>query len=346
MSIGNSGSPTSLTQETSLLDMTVRGFVLRLTENIARHKFLFILPAIVMAAIAFNLSQGSDEYESTGIVSVNGETFLASLTDVRTEGFSFRSPADLANEQLYGLLSTDTFMADVVDQSGLEAQLRVPGTDDETFFDSIREAIGASPGGDNFLSIYATAGDPVIAQALAEATIETYVQWQINADLEDSRLAESFVEDLIVQYSDELGVAQEQLAAWVRENPGPTRAEDRPIDEQVELQALQTETQEAGERLNTAITKREDARLAAAQAEADVRQSFAVIDSPTVPVWPTNGTLDMLMMVFVFACAGLFLSLAALSLLSASDTTVRFPSEVEDLLETNLLAVLPKVATT
>lgn len=327
-----------------MLDMNVRSFVLRFTENLYKRKLLFLLPVLLTAGAGYYLAQGVDEYNSEGVVLVDGETFLASLTDVRTEGFSFRSPSDLAHEQLNGLLSTDTFIQAIVDESGLESQIRGEGSDTNAFYDSVRRAIWADPGGEQFLTISAQAAEPEMAQQLAAAAIETFLQWQIAADLEQTRLAEDFVDDLVVTYNEELTAAQGRLSEWVTANPGPSRIEDRPVDEQLALQLLQSEVGEASARFNSAITKREEARLASAQAEADIRQSFSVLDQPEVASDPQNGVFDLALTTMLFAMVGALMSIAVLAIMSASDASLRFPTEVQEFLGADLLAVIPKVA--
>jgi len=323
--------------------MSFRGFVLRFVENLSRRKILSLLPILIAGAFGFYLSQGV-EYKSEGVILLDGETFLASLTDVRSEGISFRSPGDIANEQLFGFLATDSFVQEVVDVAGVEDQIRPPGMDNGTFYDGVREAISTSSGGEEFLTVEATAGEPETAQRLASGTIETFIQWKIDADLAQSRLAEGFVEDLVVSYGDEVNRAQDSLSEWVEINPGPLRVDDRPVDEQLALQSLQNDIDEASDRYNNAITKREEARLASEQADADIRQSYTVLDQPQLSTSAENGPIDVVIMTLAFAMVGLFMSVAVLSIISASDPTVRFPTEVEEFLDAELLAIVPKVA--
>ena len=326
-----------------MLDMSVRGFVLRLTENFSRYKVLFFVPALITGFLGFFFTQGVEQYKSEGVVLVDSETFLSSLTEVRAEGFSFRSPSDVANEQLSALLTTDDFVQAVVDEAGVEDRIRPPLIGNEEFYPLVRESIIPSYGGENFLLVSAWAADPEVAQRLADATIETYVVWQIDADLDETQLAEAFVDGLVADYDLEVQRAQQELTDWVRSNPGPLRIEDRPVNEQLEMQTLQNNIEDAGLRYSNAISKREDARLATAQAEADIRQSFIVIDPPGVPVDPENSLLDVLVTVAALAFVGLLMSATVLAVLSASDSSLRFPSEVEEMLGTDLLAVVPRV---
>ena len=325
-----------------MIDMTTRSFVLRFVDNLYRRRFLFVVPAILLGAIGYFLAQGVEQYTSEGTVLVDSETYLASLTDVRSEGFSWLSPSEAANSELYGLLTTDVFIEALVDQAGIEDEIRWPGSSDADFYEGVRTAIWGTPGGD-FLTVSAVAGDPETAQVLANATIETFVQWQLDADLEQSQVAEQFVEELVVTYATEVELAQDRLTSWVRLNPGPSRAEDRPVDEQLALTVLQTEVDEASQRYNLAITQREEARLASAQAEADIRQSFSVLDAPSLPEKADQGFLDVLVRTALFATVGLVLSTAVLVFISGADTSLRFPREIEDLLGAELLAVVPKV---
>ncbi len=323
--------------------MSVRGFVLRLTENFSRYKLLFFVPALITGFLGYFFTQGVEQYKSEGVVLVDSDTFLSSLTEVRNEGFSWRSPSDIANEQLSALLNTDDFVQAIVDEAGVEDRIRPPLIGNEDFYPMVRASIAPSYGGENFMLVSAWSADPEVAQLLADATIETYVVWQIDADLKETRLAEDFVDGLVADYDEEVQRAQGELTDWIRSNPGPLRIEDRPVDEQLEMQTLQNNISDAGSRYTSAISKREDARLATAQAEADIRQSFIVIDPPSIPLSPENSVFDVLVTIAALAFIGLLMSATVLAVLSASDSSLRFPSEVEELLGADLLAVVPKV---
>lgn len=324
-------------------NMNFRGFALRIVDNFFRHKILYLLPAVFLGALGLFFASNADEYRSQGVVFVESETFLSSLTEVRSEGFSYEAPSEVAIGQLYGLLSTDSFAAAVLERSEAEDRLRYPGELDVDLFARVRDSISADYGGENILTISAFAVDPSVARNLAAATIETFVQWQIDADTAESLLAERFVEDLVVLYESELLESTENLTAWIAANPGPNVITDRPVDEQLMVASMQAAVLSAEERLGEAASKVEDARLATAQAESDIRQGFAVVDEPQMPLTPQNGLMELLLGGMTFAFVGVIMSAAVITFTSASDTTLRFPSEIEELLGVDLLAVVPKV---
>jgi len=326
--------------------MNFRGFVLRLVENFFRHKILYILPALLFASLGVYLASGVEQYSSKGVVFVQNESFLSSLTEVRVDGFSYSYPSDLAATELFGLLETESFVTSVLDLSGAESRMSYPGQSQEELYDAVRASVDAFPGGENFVTVVGSSDQPDVARNLSAATIETFIQWQIDADLAQSRSAEKFVEELIVGYRADAEAARGELSKWVRANPGPNVVTDRPIDQQIALRSLEEEITSAEDRYNLAVSKGEEARLASAQAESSTRQGFAIVDEPILPTTPDNGLMELLLSGVFFGVIGLSMSAAVLAFTSASDTTLRFPSEIEELLDVDLLAVVPKVSPT
>ncbi len=324
--------------------MNFRGFVLRAVDNLFRHKVLYILPVLLFGALGIYMASGVEQYSSRGVVFVQNGSFLSSLTEVRVDGFSYSYPSDLATTELYGLLETESFVKSVLDLSGAKAKMSYPGQPDAEIYEVVRSSIEAVPGGENFVTIAAYSDQPDVARNLSAATIETFIQWQIDADLAQSRSAEQFVEELIVGYRADADVARQNLGDWVRANPGPNIVTDRPIDEQIALRSLEEEITNAEARYSLAVSKGEEARLATAQAESSTRQGFAIVDAPALPEVPENGLMDLLISGVFFGVLGAAMSAAVLAFTSASDTTLRFPSEVEELLGVDLLAVVPKVS--
>jgi hypothetical protein len=64
----------------------------------------------------------------------------------------------------------------------------------------VRSAIWIQVMGDNIVMFLASYEDPQVAKQLVDATIESYIQWQINADREESVVAQIFFADLIDAY--------------------------------------------------------------------------------------------------------------------------------------------------
>lgn len=327
-----------------MTNMNLRSFMFRLIDNLFKRKTLFLAPIVLFGALGFWLASGQTNFESVGVVQVEAGTLVAELTDVRAEGFDFRTPAQVANDELFGLVLTDSFMLEVVQQTGIEDELRVPGLDDETFLQAVRENISPEVGGDDFITVAATADNPRTAQILAQATIDTFIDRRIEADLQESRIAEEFFADLVEARDADADDARTLLEEWLVDHPGPNAITDRPIDQQVIIEAFRGGIVEAEVRFNEAVDQLEQAELASAQVEADIRQSLLVIEPPQFPIEPQNGPIDTAILAVTFAVIGGLLSAAVLVLTSASDTTLRFPAEVEELVGVELLAVVPKVA--
>ena len=326
-----------------MTEMTLRSFTFRVIDNLFKRKVLYILPIIVLGALGVWLASGEETFESVGVVQVAPETLVADIADVGTDGLDFRTPAEIANDELFGLVLTDSFMAEVVSLNGLDEAFNAPNPEDETFLGAVRDLIETEASGDDFVTVTAVSDDRVIAQALAQSVIDNFISRRINADLQESRIAEAFFSELVLARDIEADEARDELAAWLIDNPGPNTITDRPIDQQVRIQTFEGSIAEAEIRFNEAVDQQEQAQLAAAQVEADVRQSFLTIDPPQIPRDPQNGPVDLAILGVSFAVVGVLLSGAVLLLTSAADTSLRFPAEVEELVGAELLAVIPKV---
>lgn len=318
--------------------MTLK-FLLRLVDNLFRHPIRYILPVILLAGFAIVTLPSDDEYTSTGVVSVEDASFLSSLTDVgRNDSFSFASPADVAEEQLFGLLGTDTFTADVL--------RRIEGTPDDFVYDGVtlsffRQSIstGTRPG--SLLEVTGSSFDPLTAQAAANGVIEAFIEWQIEADLAQSQSAEEFLIGVAEERRVELESAQDALRSFLLLNPDPEQG-SRPTSESIALSELEDEVTATRDRYETALRDVETAQLATSQTEVDARVNLRVVDSPPLPDTPESELVSSLLQVILFAILGAGASLGVLVMTTFTDTSIRFPAEIRDRLGKEPLAVLPR----
>lgn len=319
--------------------MTLK-FILRLVDNLFRHPIRYLLPVVLLAGFAVATLPSDDEFSSTGVVFVEDASFLSSVTELgRPDGFTFGSAADVAVEQLIGLLGTDNFASDVL--------RRIEGTDhtttysDETLF-WFRTGInvGSSPG--SLMQVTGTSIDPATAQASAKGVIDVYVEWRIEADLAQSQSAEVFLAQLAEERRIELEEAKGALASFLILNPDPEEGE-RPTSEGIALGELETAVTAARDRYDTALVNVETAQLATSQTEVDTRVNLRIVDSPALPTTPESRTTSNLMQVILFAILGAGASLGVLVVTTFTDTSIRFPAEVRDRLGKEPLAVVPRV---
>lgn len=313
--------------------------ILRLIDNIFRRPIRYLLPIAILGFVGYATASTVDEYRSEGTVAVSETTFLASLTDVRSDdGFSFSTAADVATEEIVGLLQTDAFTTSVLNVAN--------GTPDggpytvETL-EAVRDAISVEPLSNTFLRIQAETTTPTAAQSLVLAVIESFVDWQISADLEQTVIAEQFFVDLADSLAIEVNAAEAGLSAFLLENPDPVTG-DRPTAEQLQLTELQADLDAATLRYEDALSKQREAELATIQTQTDTRQAFLTVDSPNLPSEPVSRLTSLLVRVMLFAILGTTASVAVAIITTVVDTSIRFPAEVRERLDLEILAVVPK----
>jgi hypothetical protein len=210
---------------------------------------------------------------------------------------------------------------------------------DEVMSD-VRRSVWAQALGDNQVSINAIHSDPELAAQLSNAVINRYVQWQINLDQVQSGAAEDFMDELVITYGTELEAARDALREYLVAHPEPLRG-DRTDTEVLEIDRLQGLLSLTGSRYARALEQQEGARLATAQAEADVRQTYFVVDAPRVPTGSTTSLRQMAMDGVVFVLVGVVLAVVAIAGGAALDRSFRFPIDVDYGLGLPVLSVIP-----
>lgn len=204
----------------------VRLVLLRLFESYFRHRWLHLLPILLMSVAAgVYLIIMPPTYEVSGTLYIQNGNLLSSLTDIQKDGFSYVTPAQATMGELYQLLNAKAFLRAIIQKTDMEAKM---GQDEETIAETIEEAkdaIWLQELGNNLVMVKAQHEMPRIAQQLADGAIETYIQWKINLNREESVAAETFFTDLIKTYQAEVDPARQALDSYLRSHPKPLQGE-------------------------------------------------------------------------------------------------------------------------
>ncbi|MEZ4727781.1 MAG: hypothetical protein R3E79_11690 [Caldilineaceae bacterium] len=285
----------------------LRLVLLRLLESYFRHRWLYLLPTILMTAASFAyVSSLPPTYVVSGTLYVQNGTLLSSLTAIRSDGFSYITPAQATIGELYQLLNSKAFLRAIIQQTDMEVKMSEGAEMAAETIDEARAAIWFQELGNNLVMIAAQHEMPRIAHQLATATIESYIQWKINLNREESVTAQTFFADLIKTYRTEVEPARQALDNYLKTRPRPIQGE-RPEAEIAEIARLQAAINTAEERLQRAENQEESARLALTQTESTVRQTYFVVDAPTRPLAPQQPLKEMLLTVALFVFAGALL---------------------------------------
>lgn len=306
----------------------LRLVVLRLLESYFRHRWLYLLPIVLMAVASLAyVSSLSPTYIVSGTLYVQNDTLLSSLTDIGSDGFSYVTPAQATTGELYQLLNSKAFLRAIIQQTDMEAKMGLGETVATETIDDAKAAIWLQELGNNLVMIAAQHEMPRIAHQLATATIESYIQWKINLNREESVAAQNFFTDLIKTYQAAVDPARQALDSYLKTRPKPIQG-DRPEEESAEIKRLQAALDTAEERLRRAENQEESARLALTQAESTVRQTYFVVDAPTRPLTPQQPLKEIVLTIALFIMAGAFISFTGIVGGALLDDTFRFPIDV------------------
>lgn len=321
----------------------IRLVILRILESYFRHRWLYLLPIVLMTVLGvIFVLVTKPTYTAKGVLYVETQSYLASLTDLRDSGSSWwTTPAESVNQEISELLQTDAFIRAIIQRTSLEEKMDEGSGVVDTLIEETRKNVWPTPLGNNQLQVNAVHEDPEISYQIVNAVIEGYLQWRVNADIAESEVAQSFFTDLIDTYSADLTAAREAMRNYVNAHPVPLRG-DRPAEEVMEISRLQGEIDLSASRYATALDKEEETRLAMAQIESDARQTYFLIDAPTIPENPDTSLRKLALSGGIFTVIGVFLSFGLVVGAALLDRSFRFPIDVIHRLELPVLTMIPE----
>ena len=119
----------------------VRLVLLRILESYFRHRWLYLLPIVAMSAAAMiYIAIMPAKYVVNGTLYIQADNLLSSLTDIRSDGYSYVTPAQATTGELYQLLNAKAFLRAIIQKTDMEAKM---AEDEETAARTIDEAKNA-----------------------------------------------------------------------------------------------------------------------------------------------------------------------------------------------------------
>ncbi len=309
----------------------LRLVVLRVLESYFRHRWLYLLPIIIMGVVSIlYIVNLKPTYQAGGVVYVQNESLLSSLNTGSSDGFSWVTPAQKSAKELEDLLQTNSFVRAIIQQTDLEQELSQSAENVDNLLEDTRSSVWVQPIGENQILVASAHEDAAVAYQLVNAAIEGHIQWQINAARNESVAALDFFSELIVSYQANVDNAREELERYMVAHPRPARG-DRTEVETLEIDQLQSKLSLAESRYASALDKEETARLSLTEVESDVRQKYVLLDAPRLPERPETSKKDLLLIVIVFVAAGGVITVAGIVGGALLDNTFRYPIDVEHL---------------
>ena len=316
-----------------------RLFIGRLLETFFRRWWIYAIPVVLLTALGAATVVGrAASYRSSGIILVNRDSQLNQLTAARGQNqLAFETIATYTSRQFNTLLGTDAFLKAVIKDAGLTSAVESGVITEQ----EIRGSLWAYARGDELVVINAATDNPELSYRLAGATIDGYLQWEIDNTVSQSQSTEEFFQGLLVPYQQRVDEASDALSSYVKAHPAAGQNGVRPADEQVEISALTQAVNNANAQLDTARSSLAAARLASAQTSTDVAQRLRVVDAPEQPIAPEpHRRKDALTLMF-FMTLGALVSAAALVVATLLDRSVRYADEIETHLHLPVLATVP-----
>lgn len=319
----------------------VRLVILRILESYFRHRWLYLLPIILMWGVAAVAVFRAPLYLAHGIMYVEQENvLLPSIPSLDTNSWETR--ADQTSHEISDLLQTDAFIRAVIQDTDLEKYMTAGTVTAAQTMRDARNYVWADAPGRNQVRVAATHTDPQIAYQLVDATIENYTLWKINANLVESEIAEAYINDLITEHESKLETARQELENYYSAHPAPLPEDgDRPASEILEIDRLQTELTVANARYSDILRSKDNAELASSQAESSVRQTYIPFDAPRVPEEPATTRRDMAVQIVIFTVVGVILSVVAVIGGMLLDRSFRFPIDVQYGVNLPVIAAVP-----
>jgi uncharacterized protein involved in exopolysaccharide biosynthesis len=316
-----------------------KNMVTRVLEALFAHKVLALLPLGVFVALgAVTVGGQRSNFQSTGVLAVSLSSVVSDITDVRTDsGFTWETPAAVTSRQIADLIGTEAFASDIASRAGLTSALE----SNVVTLDSIRDSLAVFPGGDTLVRVRATTDVPELSQRLAQATIDSFLQFQLDSRTKTSGETVEFLDAQIDDARAAADAASEELDQYLFAHPQRSGEEQRPDVERVQIQQLENELDAAMGVLDDYQRKRDEAELLARQAESDVSQRYSVVDDPNLPFTAQPRLKAAIMTMTLFTLVGALLSLAGVVAAALLDRSVRYPDEVRKRLGTDVLAVVP-----
>lgn len=319
----------------------IRLVLLRILESYFRHRWLYLLPPIIMgvAGAGYLLFQ-EPTYLAKGVLYVQQESFIAQLTSVRDVGFTWNTPAQDVATEFNDLMKTDAFARAIIQSTNLEAAMSGGSDRIQEILDKVRKNVWVVPQGQNQVLFNATYADPEITVQLVSASIENYIDWKTNSQRTESQTALQFFQDLSTTYKEEYDTAREALVNYLIAHPEPLRG-NRPDQEQLEIDQLQSELQTVEARYSRTLDNVESSRLSLTQIDSNANQTYILIDAPEIPDKPEISRKSMAITLAIFGVIGILLSVIGIGGSTLVNRSFMFPIDVINLTGLPVLSSFP-----
>ena len=191
------------------------------------------------------------------------------------------SPGSGAGRKLNQLLQTDTFVASILTNTTLSAQLSGDPSHDQVIKD-VRGKLSVTSLGSNTVKITYAGSDPVLCQQVVQSTIDQYRSWDLTARVQQTAIEGQFYQKQLQIYQDQVDAATKRVNDFQSAHPFP----DPSSPQYLELQGLQRDLNSARALLTATSAKIQQANAADSLSGSSSQYEFQILDARPCPGSP------------------------------------------------------------
>lgn len=284
-------------------------------ETFFRHKWLFVVPFLVVLAVAIAGGVYSSwQYESRAalwidpnvVLDQSATTLTAPLTDSNANQGEFA--------RLDALLQTDDFIGAIVQNvPKLNAEANTPEKRQSTIA-TVRKNLNVWPWQQNLLQFRYRGRDAAVAQQVVSNTISLFLAQRLADKVGQADKAITFLQAQQTGYQQQLATASTALSAFETAHPPDTRATMSDLDS-LEFQRLKTDYQTILDHLRYLGGELDKAQFTKDKFQAQHTSTYVVKDAPLLPTSPDLSLqkLAAIVLVGLAVAVGLGFSVVALA---------------------------------
>lgn len=319
-----------------------RRLILRFLDNFFGTFWRNVLPFFLMVAFGvFYFLNSTPTYLSHGVLYVQDDSLLTTLTNVRSNNYIWVSRGQTVIEQFDSLMQTDAFARAILQRTNWEEEYLQNGMPLDELLTAVRASLWGEIKGEKHVHIVAQSDDPEIAFQLADAAIILYRQWKVNLALSDINNSVGFLQSVMDDYQVELESAETALRDYLTDHPDPAFGLRRPGEEETQIEILRDDVSVAERRILETRAQIDRIKLDQTQAMQEVENTYLLVDAPKLPLAAEYTLTQRIIVLFIFIVMGILLSIGAGVGATLLDKTYRYPVDIHTDLFLPVLGRIP-----
>ncbi len=313
----------------------------KLLEAFFRHKFLLILPAILIPAIVtpIAIKLTPPVYETGVSVWIDRPAYL----NLKDNSEPWTSPVETQSSRLNDLLHTRAFLNDVAQRTSLASLTQTPAGE-QALSDLVTRGVTVGSGGgtagaapanasQHLLVVKAQAPTAQVSYEMAKAIVDAYQEKTAADQADQASVGVDFYQQQLQDAQQQLNKANQDLRRYVvgQQADGSDTSTQPDAGQQSlpavmldpKLGTLQANVQQAQLAVNNAQAALNQAQQDATAAAQGQQYGFQILDPAEMPTAPTVQTKKIIIYPIAAVVIGLGLSCMLLVLLVASDRSMR-----------------------